>query len=84
MDLLRTHFGFGIEEVVALDLRHGFALNHQGMAKRAKLTAQAIEASLRGRRDAPNIIDGAVLAARIGGFDAHLEADGVGARTGGN
>jgi hypothetical protein len=82
VDLLRKHFGFGIEEVIPLDLRHGFALNHQGMEKRAKLTAQAIEASLLGRRDAPNIIDGAVLSARIGGFDAHLEADGVGARAG--
>jgi hypothetical protein len=82
VDLLRTHFGFGIAEVVALDLRHGFAFNNQGMEKRARKTARAIEASLQRRRDAPNIIDGAVLSARIGGFDAHLEADGVGARVG--
>ena len=82
VDLLRSHFGYGIDEVIPLDLRHGFQRNDQGMAARALRTRHAIEASLRLRRDAPNIIDGAVLAARIGGHDAHLEADAVGAKTG--
>jgi hypothetical protein len=82
VDLLRQNFGFGIGEVIALDLRHGFQLNNRGMAQRAKRTADAIEASLSQRPDAPNIIDGAVLPARIGGFNAYLEADGIGARTG--
>jgi hypothetical protein len=81
-DLLRTHFGFGNGNVVSLDLRHGYAPNRQGMEKRAQKTVDAIQASLHGRADAPNIIDGAVLSARIGGFDGYLEADGIGARAG--
>jgi hypothetical protein len=82
VDLLRRHFGFGIEEVVSLDLRHRFPKNNIGLMKRARLTREAIEAAIQGRRDAPNIIDGAVLTAQIGGYRAHLEADGVGAKMG--
>jgi hypothetical protein len=82
VDLLRTHFGYGIDEVVPLDLRHGFPRNDRGMAARALRTRHAIEAGLKQRRDAPNMIDGAVLAARIGGHDAFLEADAVGAKNG--
>ena len=82
VELLRTHFGFGIDEVIPLDLRRGFPKNNVGLARRARLTKEAIDAAIHGRRDAPNIIDGAVLAAQIGGYAAHLEADGVGAKTG--
>jgi hypothetical protein len=42
IDLLRTNFGFGIDEVVPLDLRHGFPKNEQGMIARARRTRQAI------------------------------------------
>jgi len=82
VSLLREHFGYGIPEVVALDLRHGFQPNNIGMAQRARATERALQAAIRDERDAPNIIDGAVLRAQIGGFLAHLEADGVGAKTG--
>jgi hypothetical protein len=80
--LLREHFGYGIAEVVPLDLRHQFSYDMGGLRRRALLTKQAIEANVRGRKDAPNIIDGAVLRAAIGGFDAYLEADSVGAKAG--
>jgi hypothetical protein len=82
IDLLRNNFGFGIDEVVALDLRHGFPRNSAGMAARARRTTQAIEANIHGRPDAPNIIDGAVLTRQIGGRPAYFEADGVGAKAG--
>jgi hypothetical protein len=82
IDLLRTNFGFGIDEVVPLDLRHGFPKNEQGMIAPARRTRQATEAKILGRPGAPNIIDGAVLARRIGSRAAYFEADGVGAKAG--
>lgn len=82
IDLLRRNFGFGIDEVVALDLRHGFQKNEAGLRARARRTRQAIEANIAGRTDAPNIIDGAVLERRIGGRTAYFEADGIGAKAG--
>jgi len=57
IDLLRTNFGFGIDEVVPLDLQHGFSKNEQGMIARAQRTRQAIKANILGQSDAPNIID---------------------------
>jgi hypothetical protein len=78
IDLLRSDFGFGIDEVVPLDLRHGFPKNEQGMIAPARRTRQATEANILGRPGAPNIIDGAVLARRIGSRAAYFEADGVG------
>ena len=82
IDLLRTNFGFGIDEVVPLDLRHRFQKNEAGMVARARLTRQAVEANIHGLPDAPNIIDGAVLTRQIGGRLAYFEADGVGAKAG--
>ena len=41
IDLLRTNFGFGIDEVVPLDLQHGFSKNEQGMIARARRTQTA-------------------------------------------
>ena len=82
IDLLRRNFGFGIDEVVSLDLRHGFQKNEAGLRARARRTRHAIEANIAGRPDAPNIIDGAVLERRIGGRTAYFEADGVGAKAG--
>jgi hypothetical protein len=82
IDLLRSDFGFGIDEVVPLDLRHGFPKNEQGMIAPARRTRQATEANILGRPGAPNIIDGAVLARRIGSRAAYFEADGVGAKAG--
>src|SRR6185312_1980927 len=46
IDLLRTDFGFGIDEVVPLDLRRGFPKNERGMIARARRTRQAIEANI--------------------------------------
>jgi hypothetical protein len=78
IDLLRTNLGFGIDEVAPLDLRHGFPKNEQGMIAPAWRTRQATEANVLGRPGTPNIIDGAVLARRIGSRAAYFEADGVG------
>jgi len=49
IDLLRTNFGFGIDEVVPLDLQHGFSKNEQGMIARAQRTRQAIKANILGQ-----------------------------------
>ena len=81
-DLLKEHFGFAVPEVVPLDMRHGYAKNNQGMQKRADATREALERILRHEPGAPNVIDGAVLAATIGGYAGYLEADGVGAKAG--
>jgi hypothetical protein len=80
--LLRENFGYAVNEVVPLDLRHGFSKDIAGLTKRHRETRRALERILRGERDAPNIIDGAVLSANIGGYAAFLEADDIGAKAG--
>lgn len=80
--VLREALGPPIDEVVARNLRRGFARGNEGLKKRAVATREALAAMLAGDPDAPNILDGAVLAAHIGGYAAHLETDGIGARHG--
>jgi hypothetical protein len=50
------------------------------MLLRADETRHLIGRILRGERDAPNLIDGAVLTATIGGARAYFEADALAAR----
>src|SRR5688572_11784109 len=61
--LLREHFGYGVTEVVARDLRHGFQKNNVGLGQRYRETRKALKQILQGEKDAPNVIDGAVLRA---------------------
>lgn len=65
-----------------LDLRRGYGFGNAALEARAQKTREAVVAIVKGRKDAVNIIDGAVLQAPIGGYAAHLEADTLGARTG--
>lgn len=80
-EILDDVFGYP-EERVAKDLRHGFGFGDKALDKRADATREAVADIVDGKKGAPNIIDGAVFAADLGGYRARLEADTVGARTG--
>lgn len=70
IDLLRTNFECGIDEVVPLDLRHGFPKTEQGMIARARRTRQAIKANILGRPGAEHHR----RTRRIGSRAAYFEA----------
>jgi hypothetical protein len=71
---------FDVTDARIRNLRDGFPRNRAGMVLRANETRALIGQILRGDRDAPNLIDGAVLTAEIGGTRAFFEADALAAR----
>lgn len=83
IQLLREKAGFPITDVRIRDLHKGAALNKDGMAQRAAETRQVLRKIVQNSKDAPNIVDGAVLTCRIAGQVAYFEADGLAAATGG-
>jgi hypothetical protein len=72
--------GFSPGEGRIVNLRKGYAPNDAGMQKRAEATRSLLDDILRNRSGAPNLIDGAVLTADIGGIPARFEADAIAAR----
>jgi hypothetical protein len=80
LDLLRTRMSFDVTDARIVNLRDRFPKNRAGMLLRANETRELIGQILRGDRDAPNLIDGAVLTAQIGGARAFFEADALAAR----
>jgi hypothetical protein len=80
LELLGSTLGYDVSTARPVNLRKGFQPNRDGMAKRAVETARLIAEIVAGKKDAPNLIDGAVLARQIGGIAAHFEADTVAAR----
>jgi len=80
LELLRERMGFGIRDARVANLRDGYPPTAPGMALRANDTRGRFAEMLRGRPEAPNLIDGAVFAAMVGGVRAHFEADAVAAR----
>lgn len=80
LDILRARMGFGIGDARIANLRDGYPTTVSGMAVRAHDTRARFAEMLRGRTEAPNLIDGAVFATIVGGVRAYFEADAVAAR----
>jgi len=66
-----------------VNLRAAYAPNRNGMRLRAHETRTLLREIVRHSAAAPNVIDGAVLEAEIGGIRAHFEADSLATRGGG-
>ncbi|MFZ6005761.1 MAG: hypothetical protein ACOYXM_17695 [Actinomycetota bacterium] len=81
-EVLDEAFGYPDDGRIALDMRRGHGFGNDALDARAEATKVAVAKIVAGAKDAPNIIDGAVLKADIGGYQARLEADTLGARTG--
>src|SRR5438034_154787 len=82
LSLLQSEMRFSPEEGRVVNLRVGFPRNPSGMDQRATATRELLGAILKGKRDAANLIDGAVLQTMIGGLRANFEADAIAARIG--
>jgi hypothetical protein len=80
--VLDEAFGYPDDGRAYIDVRHGFGLGNAALQKRGAATRDAIADIVAGKKGAPNLLDGAVLPAHIGGYAAHLEADTLGARKG--
>lgn len=78
--LLRDRMGFAVGDARVANLRDGYPPSRRGMALRAHDTRARFAEMLRDDPAAPNLIDGAVFAAAVGGVRAHFEADAVAAR----
>ena len=81
--LLREHAGFAIGDVRIRNLHSGAPPNEKGLRQRAAETRQLLKKIVMRAKDAPNIIDGAVLTCTIAGQTAYFEADGLAAASGG-
>jgi hypothetical protein len=75
--------GFPVADARVVNLRDSYPRNSAGMRLRAHDTRALLSQILHGDRDAPNLIDGAVLETRVGGVPARFEADALAARVGG-
>lgn len=80
LELLRQTMGFSIDDARIANLRDGYPPNHTGMVLRSRATRGFLLEIVRGDRAAPNLIDGAVLSAQLGGVTAFFEADALAAR----
>jgi hypothetical protein len=83
IQMLREHAAFPKKDVRIRDLRSGVAPNEQGLKLRAAETRQLLRRIVNQAKDAPNIVDGAVLTCTIAGRTAYFEADGLAAASGG-
>lgn len=77
--LLREKAGFAIDAARIQDLRSRAPRNTEGLKQRAAETRRLMRQIARNAKDAPNIIDGAVLTCIIAGRTAYYEADGLAA-----
>jgi hypothetical protein len=77
--LLRGLPGFPAGAVHAVNLRVGFPKGLDLMERRARATADLLRKIVRKQAGAPDLIDGAVLTATVGGRPAYFEADAAAA-----
>lgn len=80
LGLLREKLGFELGAVSVANLRDGYPRNYTGLVARAVETRRRLDEILRGDPVAPNLVDGAVLRADIGGARAYFEADALATR----
>jgi hypothetical protein len=80
LDLLRQHLNYTASGARVENLRHGFPATQAGMEQRTARTEELMREVVSTRRDAPNLIDGAVFARDVGGIRSYFEADAVAAK----
>lgn len=80
MQLFEEHLGYTTKDSRVENLRDGFARSRDGMQARAARTEELIATIVKRDKNAPNLIDGAVLAREVGGIPSFFEADAVAAR----
>jgi hypothetical protein len=83
IQLLRERAGFPVADVRIRDLHSGAAPNEGGLRQRAAETRLLLKKIVTRAKDAPNLVDGAVLTCTIAGQTAYFEADGLAAASGG-
>jgi hypothetical protein len=81
LDLLRTQLKYPVADARIANLRDGYPPTKVGMLLRAQDTRTLLRLIVEGAPTAPNLLDGAVLQATIGGVRAYFEADGIAARS---
>jgi hypothetical protein len=82
-EVLREEMRYPSSGIRVEDLHERYPATAARMSLRARDTRAIIERIIRGDRSAPDLVDGAVLSATIGGRPAFFEADALAARTGG-
>jgi hypothetical protein len=82
LNLLRGLPHFPATGARVVSLREGYPSGPERMPLRARDTAALLARIVRGDPSAPHLIDGAVLAATIGGLRAYFEADALAALAG--
>jgi hypothetical protein len=83
IQLLREKADFSLTSVRTEDLRSRTPPNTEGLKQRATETRRLLRQIARNAKDAPNIIDGAVLTCTIAGQTAYFEADSLAAAANG-
>jgi hypothetical protein len=83
IQLLREKAGFPLTSVRIEDLRSRTPPNTEGLRQRAIETRRLLKLIARNAKDAPNIIDGAVLTCTVAGQIAYYEADSIAAASAG-
>jgi hypothetical protein len=79
LGLLAEQMHYEVDGARVENLRMKPPYSRAKMEQRARRTRELIEKVVKGRADAPNLIDGAVLRRDIGGVPAYFEADAVAA-----
>lgn len=82
LKLLGDTFGYDVSAAKVANLRRDYPRSTAGFAARATKTSELVQDLVRDAKDAPNLIDGAVLGRTIGGVQAYFEADAVAAHFG--
>ena len=82
LGLLKDNLHYNIAGAQVANVREGQPKNKAGLEARAKTTEQLVKTIVTGAKNAPNLIDGAVLGRTIGGSVAYFEADAVAAQFG--
>jgi hypothetical protein len=80
--VLREEMSYDSSELRVVNLREPYPVAAASMPLRARDTREVLERVIRGDLSAPDVVDGAVLTATIGGKTAYFEADALAARTG--
>jgi hypothetical protein len=80
--VLREEMRYTSSGIQVVNVREPYPATAASMPLRARDTREILERIIRGDRSAPDLVDGAVLSATIGGRPAFFEADALAARTG--
>ena len=81
-EVLREEMRYPSSGIRVVNLREPYPATAASMPLRARDTREILERIIRGDRSAPDLVDGAVLSATIGGRSAFFEADALAARAG--